>query len=48
MVAALALRPSSASAQPLAVDKAKPAPSPSGMQELFDLSVKRSKLQFEL
>jgi hypothetical protein len=34
--------------QPLAVDKDKPAPSPSGMQELFDLSVKRNKLQFEL
>jgi len=48
MVAALALRPDAASAQTVPVEKRKAAPTPSGMQELFDLSVKRNKLQFEL
>ena len=48
MVAALTLRPDAVLAEPQAVEKDKPAPSPSGMQALFDLSVKRNKLQFEL
>jgi hypothetical protein len=47
-VAALVFRPDAASAQPNPADKGKDAPTASGMQNLFDLSARRNKLQFEL